>query len=507
MRGVRPGIRVLAAVVLVAALATSCSDDPNRAVSMPTDRGASAAVAAKVVGGAFEAFKRINACVKNREVGQPCLASDSDNIRQTLKEVKELRTQIEQNQTQVLAEFDAIRALIRDQNVRQLSDQLRSMVINTGEAEKAYEAMSVCAASTTTTCRPFIGRAGDPLEDVATAIMKTKAYFLEVAGNLPRDLPVTVSWFTGTAPSYDNGLADAIWMYNKGAQDQAAGVTDVAVKNSRTVPILTKGLVDAQNREVDYWGDMFSSYAFVAVQYAGFGGDDLAAERRQAQADTWILDEASRSSVSGTIGYYGLPGLSFPGVVIVTDGTKAWMISNRNLTMSRPLQSDDVAQLASIINDYSSVSAFLAVPDALPPGGKYEARASIERVKYVLHRYVVDRDYSRTADAAWLVEPSSTSSWCATRVQALDAPQTPPGDVKWIDGEWFTADPAFVPKDRLLKTWERFAKDKPIGFEWSVSNPGSITVGWGAWIKCHDVNFTGVVVPLLKVPPVMGPAK
>lgn len=507
MRGVRPGCRVVAAIVLVAVLVTSCSDDPDRAVSVPTDRGASAAVVAKVVGVAFEAFKRINACLDNREIGQPCRATDSDNIRQTLKEVKELRTQIERNQTQVLDELDSIRELIRDQNVRQLSDQLRSMAINTRDAEKAYEALSMCAASTTTTCRPYIGRDGDPLEDVATAIMKTKAHFLEVAGNLPRDLPVTVSWFTGTAPSYDNGLADAIWMYNKGVQDQLAGVTDVAVKSSRTVPILTRGLIDAQNREIDYWGDMFSSYAFVAVQYAGFSGDDMAAERRQAQADTWILDESSRSSVSGTIDHYGLPGLSAPGVVVVTDGVTAWMVANRTLVHSRSLQSDDVAELADIINDYSSVSAFLAVPNALPPGGKYEARVSIERVKYVLHRYVADRNYSRKVDATWLIEPSSSSSWCATRVQALDAPQTPPANVKWIDGEWFDAEPAFVPKDRLLTTWERFAKDKAIGFDWTVSNPGNITVGWGAWIKCHDVNFTGSVVPLLKIPPVMGPTR
>ena len=493
--------RIVAAGLVLAVVAVACSADlPDRSSEPVVREAAAGAIAAKVASVGFQAFGKIKACTENRKIGQPCLASDGANIRQTLKEVKELRAEIVRNQQQVLAEFDAIRELIRDQNIKAITQQLRPMVINTELAAKAYEALSECATTESTTCRPFIGRDNDPLEDVATAIEKTNGFFLEVAGNLPSDLPVTASWFTGSGANFDDGLADAIWTYNKGQQDAAAGVTDLAVKNSRTVPVLTPALIAAQNEDLSYWTNVYGEYAFLAILHAGLTGGDAAAERRQALADARIIDATTRDSVMGEAAHYSVPETAFPGVVVAENG-RAWLVSDANMTGTQPLRADDVAMVARAINSYSSVDAFKKVPKALPTRGYYFVQQPVETVKYTLTRVTMEGiPIARPATANWLTASSSTS--CPAKVWPMNEPQGRPGDA----ADRFTSRPAMVPADRLLRTWEQFVKDKPIQYEWSVTSIEGEKVGWGAWVVCGPSGApVDRIVQLLKVPPVMAP--
>lgn len=511
MRVRRRRSRVVVAVLLVVSLtAAACSTSPGEGSGGEAVRDAAAgAIAAKVVSGAGAAFSKLSACMANREVGQPCAASDSANIRATLAEVRELRAEIAANQDQALKELDSIKAMIRDSEVKRQADNLREMEINTRLAGEAYEALVQCAASTASTCQPFIGGLTAPPEDVATAIAKTRGYLLELAALLPKSLPVTASWFTGTR-TFDNGLADAIWMYNKGIQDAAAGA-DTAADNSPTIPVVTPGLANSQNQDIEYWANLFSEYAFVAVLAGGMLGGESVAERRQAEADRFILNTASRESVFGTAGHYSLPPIGGTGVVLA-DGGRAWLVADGTVSPGRPLEPGDVADLARVVSTYTSVEKLAQVPRAMPPDRWYTVRTPIERVNYPRLELWAMGGFGVTSklatwtnvDAAWLVDGASARDFCPSRVRPVSSPPARKSGALDVDNDLWV-EPEFVPESRLTSTWERFASGKPIEFTWAGKRAGDIDMGWGAWVACDGSRAQGTLVELSLVPGVMGP--
>lgn len=508
---------LIPALVVVSLLAVACGSSGEEGADTASEgeirQAAAPAIAAKVVSGASAAFSALNECLENQEVGQPCLASDSDNIRATLAEVRALRADIAANQQQALNELDAIRNLIRNQNVRDAAENLRPMVVNTELAGRAYDALAECAESTTGTCVPFIGRDGDPAEDVATAIAKTRDYFLEKAGNLPDDLPVTASWFTGSGPSYNDGLADAIWMFNKGAQDQAAGVTDAAVKNRTVVPVVTPDLATAQNQDIGYWADIFSEYAFLAVLYAGLSGGERVAERRQADADTRIGDETNRRSVLGSTAHYALPEISGTGVVLA-DGDRAWLVADGTVRGGRPLEPGDLETLSQIVGTYAPLTSFAKVPRAMPPDRWYSVRTPVERIRYPRLELWAMGGFGVTSklqtwnnvDANWLVDAASATDFCPSRARPVSTPPVRKSTAVAVDDELWVK-PEFSPEQRLTTTWEQQAAGRPIEFTWAGLRKGDLDLGWGAWVACTPGAPTGTVVELLRVPGVMGPVR
>ena len=532
-----PRHRVIAILIVGALAAAACSsggdevasdDGPVREAGdeIVAQTAVGASTAWSVISGAYEAFGALSECLANQEIGEPCLASESDNIRKTLVEVRELRAAIDRNQEQMLAELDSIRQLIRDQNIRSLSAQLRPMVTNVELAHKAYEALAECAVSTTGTCRPFIGRDGDPPTDTATAISKTRDYLLEKAANLPADLPVTASWFTGMNPRFDDGLAEAIWVYNKGKQDIALGVTDTAVKNARTVPVLTGTLSTETNQDLGYWADLYSQYAFFAVMYAGFTGGDRVAERRQAEADSRIGATNNRVSVLGTAAYYALPTLPATGIVLA-DAGKAWLVTDAP-GVGRPLEPNDLIDMRRIVGTYTPWNSFIKAPRVLPPDQWYVVNTPVEKTVYpTLTLWELTPDFfggsKKTESAsytnlnvAWLADPARATDRCPSRVRPTNTPPEYSKDAVRLsptngnvagDGKWATT-PAFTPQDRLTSTWQQLASGRSIEYAWDsrkVSYPGDpfgSQLGWGAWIPCIDVG-PGSYVELTNVPGVM----
>ena len=525
-----PRHRVIAILIVGALAAAACSsggdevasdDGPVREAGdeIVAQTAVGASTAWSVISGAYEAFGALSECLANQEIGEPCLASESDNIRKTLVEVRELRAAIDRNQEQMLAELDSIRQLIRDQNIRSLSAQLRPMVTNVELAHKAYEALAECAVSTTGTCRPFIGRDGDPPTDTATAISKTRDYLLEKAANLPADLPVTASWFTGMNPRFDDGLAEAIWVYNKGKQDIALGVTDTAVKNARTVPVLTGTLSTETNQDLGYWADLYSQYAFFAVMYAGFTGGDRVAERRQAEADSRIGATNNRVSVLGTAAYYALPTLPATGIVLA-DAGKAWLVTDAP-GVGRPLEPNDLIDMRRIVGTYTPWNSFIKAPRVLPPDQWYVVNTPVEKTVYpelVVLQYSMQFPAAEftNLNVAWLADPARTTDRCPSRVRPTNTPPRlnaqavliPPRRLNaW--GEWETI-PEFTPRDRLTKTWVQLAEGRPIEYAWDSRTVRGLDtggtfgteLGWGAWISCIDVG-PGSYVQLANVPGVM----
>lgn len=445
-----------------------------------------ASVASSIASGAYTAYSTVSACLANVAVGQPCIASDSANIRAIISQLKELRAVIEANQAQMLAEIDSIRKILLEQNVQNAADNLRPMAVNVELAGQAYLALSECALTTLGTCRPFVGSEGAPPEDVKTAIAKTKDYFIEKGKNLPADLPVTASWFTGTGPAYSNGLATAIWRYNKAQQDRAAGVTSVEIKDSDSVPVVTPGFAKSQNQDIEYWSDLYSQYAFLSVLSAGFTGGPSVAERRQAEVDSRIADPGNRRGVVGSANYYSLPDLD--NGVIVSNYGMTFRISPTSFSGSQPLTSTVLSWLPETAPKYSSLDKLAQVDGVMPSDRWYTAMVPIERKNYPTLDLVSTSGLGVTStigtwsdlDVAWL--GSSSRESCPSRVRPVSTPLTrPSGAVEVTNLDKIK--PAFEPEDRLTRTWNS-AVDSKLEYTWDVRKQNDLQLGWGAWIDC-----------------------
>ncbi len=65
----------------------------------------------------YAAFTKYKTCMANIDVGQPCLASDSNNIREILKDVKALRAEIAVNHRAVTTQMTLLQRTL-DTKVR-----------------------------------------------------------------------------------------------------------------------------------------------------------------------------------------------------------------------------------------------------------------------------------------------------------------------------------------------------------------------------------------------------
>lgn len=490
--------------------------------------GALASPLQSIASVAFGAYNKLNACLENRKVGQPCVASDSDNIRETLKQIKELRSVIDRNQKELLGEFDSIRQTLLEREWTSFSKELISMVNNTVAAGYAYEALALCATSTEATCRPYIGEANAPPIEISEAIRKTKGYMKEKVELLPIDLPTTVTKFTGSASfRYRDGLAEAIWRYHKSVQDRDAGVTALAVKEAGTVPVLTPKLVNEHNADITYWVDAFSKYTFFRVMRDGLDGDQDAMERRQAEANVYVANAVSRDSVYGAGARYILPSLPSTGVVLVdwADASKqemkAWVLTDAFArgTGIRRLGANDVDDLVRIASTYAPFSTFAKVSGAMPQGGWYWAWTPVVRKTY--SELEINSSGGNQRHGLWtnlnvdlLTTPEDAREWCSTLVKgkanisgALDKEAVRKFEFNInsrpnSDPEiWFS----------LGDAWDKVGRGKRVTYRWATyelkntsATQGEKLLGLGTFVTCQDVN-PGSHIQLLKVPALMSP--
>jgi len=478
---------------------------------------------------AMEGYKMLDACLKNKEIGQPCGASDSDNIRETLKQVKELRAALDRTSEQLQAEFDALRGLMLETDVYKWANELVPMVTNTTLVGKAYEALALCASTTQPTCSPYIGEDNALPIDVPTAIGKTKGYLVEKIKYLPDDLPVTAVKFTGSASfGYRNGLAEALWRYNKSVQDREAGVTDVANQDARTVPVVTPKLVNEHNSDIRYWVDVFTKYAFFRVMRDGFLGDEAAMERRQAEANTYIANALSRESVYGAGSHYILPSLPATGVVLVdwADASKqkmkAWVLTDAP-GGGQALSPNDLHEFARIASSYAPFKSFSKVKGAMPSDGWYFVRTPVERNSF--NRLEVTSSGGNQSHGVWydinftwLTKPGDANDWCSIKAMPVaEAPKFPETAIPKEDGfaAWIGYPRKYAPfsLDRIQNTWDQLVRGKLVQYDWQ-SYPltsvgwakGARNLGLGAWVNCQGVA-PGSYVELLTVPGVMAPVR
>ncbi len=473
-----------------------------------------------VVSGGMELFKKVKTCMANIEVKQPCLADDSSNIRAILKELDQMKEQMAANHVDIVAHLDLVRREMKQQYADSKAEVLGEMEKNVHKSSIALVALVECldaASQGQTTCTAYDGvteRKNVPIQD---AIMLNRVTLVDVYTNLiKKDVSELVTAFSGLSSTTYRGLAYHYWSYVKLLQDESVGVSNVAVKSSTKVPIITPTLSKNMNEFIQYYRDLFDQLAitqpFVAALIAGDDKQKMAqAEVIAARVQDEIYSSTRRDSVRGTLNYYKVP--------IVNEGEIVLWTPNGGIHIHAgaggkyPLTYDWLSFGTAIINKhYNKVSAVRqGSPDAFPVDGVYGVTAPVFEQTLKIE--------SKTTNVIQLNPKDDVTS----RNRGLTGPfkmqmknDKPTWNTNDLKGNTFA-----TPKGKVLVNFEGLFKTYmswDAEFDWQVEKVQECTaidfvpdcvqrnVGRGAWVVRHTQSSTADFFDVATVP-VLGSSK
>lgn len=451
----------------------------------------------------FDAYSKYKTCVSNIDAGQPCLAGDSANIRQILKDVKALRAEIQRNQQAVQAQIALLQGTL-DKKVRDdLVQQLDPISNNVVQALGRYEGLSTCAsagAEGKATCTGPKG-ATKPVPVALDAWQTALAYYVDL---MPDDIRSAVKVFTGSdREGADSGLVAKDWLMHKRVQDQQTGVKDARILAALKTPVITAGLANSATLFATTYADDLKAYGLLKPFVVGLAQKPVVAhEMQQSVLDTVYGGDAY--SVTSRVAQFSVPHLEAHevGFVSKTDGrARVVSVGHRfaGAAGGKSLHPADVFDMAKAINAYSSVSAFRAGrPSAVPQDGWYYVTAHGGAVThcprlaafcwrsldaYAVHVHQLDARVSSTIVARMRLtdgRPGWNSAWKKTARGT--------GGLNFEDG--FNAN---VVGDATFDWEEVFLEGRLSGY-----------VGPGLWTKPVGATQASTARNLPSVPPMMG---
>lgn len=429
----------------------------------------------------------MSTCLANQKVGQPCLASDGNNIRALHTKVDALKKTIDANHGQVMARFDQVENLLNQQNLSGYGDALRGVDINGTTALTAWDAVLACmikASSPGATCGAYIGgSATEAPQPTAEAINETLAYMQGQITFLPTNIDVTASYYTGTKLRAGlNGVAYWSWWSSLREQDQKVDVS--RTQGNPHTPIITRDLAQITRQSTTYYANIFQQYGYLMVLGAQLKNDGKLANSYQATVDRVITGTAPYE-VMGTVKQYLLPGLAERTMIVLHKG-KALKVS-AGQTLDRPLDYATIATVATEINSsYGGVNRFIdAFPNAIGAGGWYVVRQHVRAERRHVFPCPVGTNFACPYNGWFAVqELADSGSACNTRVRIWgETPGWERDQKKWME----SAPP--MGKDFFLKSYERYVTG-PANYDWArksleaTSGGGMVHFGFGSWIHC-----------------------
>ena len=495
----RAGKLIAAAGVLTALVIPASS---LAAASQPNPSATKSVEPLTIIKAGYDAFSKFKTCLKNIDAGQPCLASDSDNIRAILKEVRQLSAQIEQHQKETRARLQLLQQTLDTTVLDEYINDLRPEALNGRKALKAWERISVCMEQSVLKQKTCVGVNGQ-VKNIKGAVAGWKQELITQADLTSDNVEVVGAHFTGTEDrGGENGLAYSAWILNKRLQDNQAGVTNPTQLNSKTAPVVTRQLAAAQNFFIDYYVDVLDTYGFIKPLAEGLKNRPTVAQGLQRRVQTEIYG-TGLYSVATTAKRMSLPRLQ-TGQILYRGAPedKAWIVADYfTANPYTPLQPSGVVKLANAINSYGKVSSLRASnPDSFPDHGWYSAQHR------VAHPTVCPR----------------TTSWCSS-YRNLYRNEYQVTQLMRSGGVWR---PIGVRPVDSRPAWNSSWYEKPYGamginfktefnhfvtgaaeFHWNVRSMGSDSpyrtwdVGPGAWVIEHRGSANRH--PLEKVPHLM----
>jgi hypothetical protein len=503
--GSRPLAFALASLTsasLIVSLAPAANATGSTAATAPTARPMTVGIM-DVAKGAYAVYGKYKTCLANIEVGQPCTASDSSNIRAILSRLQAFEEKVQANHTETIARFDVLENSLNSQTLDGYVNALRPLEVNGENAMRAYLAISECLVAATSpdaTCQAFIG--GTDLEDpqpVKDALAETELYFTEQVGFMSKNIDLTIAEFTGTAQRKgENGLAHAAWKLSKRMQDQDLEVTKKSVMDSNTTSVVTKELADEVNFYLDSYESIFDRYGFLLVTAAGIAGGangDARAKSMQRTVDTKILSDADRYTLRGASKHYRMPVMQDSEITVVLAG-KPTIVGNKR-GLGRNLTNADITNMAATLNGYSTTNKVsAAVPDAFPAERLYTVTQNVRPFKHEAHTCIF---YTGCVWTQMIISHSlagtDSPTLCPVRMRPMNS--KPSWDTSFE--KWLYAEPS-MGRNFFYKTYEAQVKGA-VDYEWAtgtlVGDRGRYPYGWGALVTClgndqldtaHDLN-------------------
>ena len=429
----------------------------------------------------------MSTCLANQKVGQPCLASDGNNIRALHTKVDALKKTIDANHVQVMGRFDQVENLLNQQNLSGYGDALRGVDINGTNALTAWDAVLACmikASSSGATCGAYIGGSStEAPQPTADAINETLAYMQGQISHLPTNIDVTASYYTGTKlRAGRNGVAYWSWWSSLRQQDQAVDVS--RTQGNPLTPIITTDLAQITRQSTTYYANIFQQYGYLMVLGAQLKNDAKLANSYRALVHR-VIPGTDPYEVMGKVKQYLLPGLAERTMIVLHKG-KALKVSAGH-TLDRPLDYATISTIGTVINSsYGGVNRFIdAFPNAIGVGGWYVVRQHVRAERRHVFPCPVGTNFACPYNGWFAVqELADSGSACNTRVRIWgETPGWERDQKKWME----SAPP--MGKDFFLKSYERYVTG-PANYDWArksleaTSGGGMVHFGFGSWIHC-----------------------
>lgn len=461
--------RLFAQVAAVAVVGSTLAfgQVPATAAPAPTQGSAKAEATASVVHAAPKAFGPMDVakyvkglyddyqtCRANEAIGQPCKASDSDNIRESLRLLQGLNDRVAALQKTLDNRLDDLDVRISQAELTTYQRDFTRIGKSAPRAVLAFSALVDCQAAKLAgeeSCRLFDESGAGASAQVDDGIRYNRSAFLEYTDkeSLPQSIPNTVAWYAGTGGALAaNSFAYALWRFAKLKVDIEAGASQPIFRRSPYATIVTPSMSNEVNTYLSYYGDLLATHAEVLYLRAVVQRD-AAAAAGDMEAATRFEDTANRirgqiradieatdaNSVRGVDLAYRLTPLSKGDIIMASsDGTGAMVImTTRSLEGDRALRDTDVAALGQGLSLYGSYNLLKRnEPQAFPQGTDW---------------YVVWTRAIRLlcdSDAMYLESGRSEVTWLPSVVRPKDryTPETVNTRVKLLEDppEWSAVD-------------------------------------------------------------------
>lgn len=490
--------KLIAAAGVLTALVIPVS--ASAASAAPPNPSATASVAPlTLIKAGFDVFSKFKSCLKNIDAKQPCLASDSDNIRAILKEVRQLSAQIEEHHKEVTARLQLLQRTLDTSVLDGYINDLRPEALNGRKALKAWERISVCMEQSALKQKTCVGVNGIT-KNIKEAVAGWKQELITQANLTSENVEVVGAHFTGTEDrSGENGLAFSAWLLNKRLQDNQAGVTDPGQLNSKTAPVVTRQLAASQNFFIDYYVDVLDTYGFIKPLAEGIKNNATLAQSLQRRIKEEVYGTGIYS-VATVAKRMDLPRLQTGEILYrgAPDNKVHWVANHAVGGTFHPINYSGVLKLANAMNSYGKSSALRASnPDSFPRNGWYAVRQIIHRVK-VCPREPAPRAARVTpAECNYMVNQLARRDGEPRYVGARPVDSRPTWNSRWYER------PAGVHGVNFKTDFNHFVTG-PAEWHWDVRRmeyPFYFEVGPGAWVREDGGVSNRVTLP--KIPYLM----
>ena len=450
----------------------------------------------------YAAFNKYKTCMANIDVGQPCLASDSNNIREILKDVKALRAEIAVNHRAVTTQMTLLQRTLDTKVRNDYVTLLNPVTLNVPDALRAWQGMADCADARIAKKATCIGQ-NEQAVPAAQGVNDWQAALVYRASLMSNDIRSTVAVYTGTdLAGPESGLIASDWLMNKRVQDSDAGATDAAVTGAFKAPVVTAGLGNATTKFAVTYDDYLDSYGMIKPFVAGLTGNDVMAREQERDVLSVVHGTDPYSAASRTK-EFTLPHLEARQIAYVSkaDG-KAYVVSATHLrNQGYLLTPQTMFDLGTVINAYGKSSTFMQKRPAAFPSGSghwYPVHVAVHSVTVCPRTETWCPSTNREFTVKQLGRSSKESITASMHLTNA----RPAWDKQYERSVYGTNNVDF-------KTDFAHFVTGPATFDWKVASyqPERLgityKVGPGAWVIESRVQ-PGTLVRLGSVPPMMG---